>query len=544
MSSTAKAHEPAQPGETWDVLVIGAGFNGVYQLHRLRQLGFKVRVLEAGGELGGIWYWNCYPGARVDSHVPNYEFSLEELWRDWNWTERFPAWDELRAYFDYVDRKLDLRRDVELRARVTGARFDDASNEWAVELEDGRQLRTRFLVPCLGFASKAYVPDLPGLERFDGACHHTAHWPQEGLDMTGLRVGVVGTGASGVQVVQEAGKVAASLTVFQRTPNTALPMQQKSFDEATMREMKRDYPRLFRQRNQAGSTFCDVVADERSATEVPEAEQLEIFEAAWLKGGFHFWVGTFSDILSSPASNRLAYDFWRDKTRERIDDPALAEKLAPTEPLHPFGTKRPSLEQGYYETFNQENVSLVDLREDPIERVTPTGVETQSGHHELDLLVLATGFDSSTGGMTQIDIRGPSGRSLKEAWADGVRTHLGVAAPGFPNLLMLYGPQSPTAFCNGPTCAEVQGEWVIDCLCHLRERGLTRIEATEKAARRWSRQIAMVGARTLLPEADSWYMGANVPGKHRELLAHPIPQKYLSQCRESAEKGYAGFVLS
>ena len=412
--------------EVLDALVIGAGFSGLYQLHRLRQRGFGVRLLEAGADLGGIWYWNCYPGARVDSHVPNYEFSMEEVWRDWNWTERFPAWDELRRYFHHVDQKLELSRDIRFDSRVTGARFDPDADQWQIECADGHRIRTRFFIPCTVFAAKAYVPNLPGLARFGGPCVHTAHWPQEGLDLTGRRVGVIGTGASGVQVIQEAGKIASHLTVFQRTPNMALPMRQRSFDEASRRTMKAHYPEWFRQRALSAGGLFDVATDERSALAVSTEERLAVFESAWQKGGFHFWGGSFFDITRDREANLLAYAFWREKTRARINDPVVAEKLAPTDPPHPFGAKRPSLEQWYFEVFNQDNVTLVDVREEPIKEITPTGVRTASRHQELDVLVLATGFDASTGGLTQIDIRGSSGRTLRDTWSTGVQTYLGM----------------------------------------------------------------------------------------------------------------------
>jgi len=529
--------------ELLDALIVGAGFSGLYQLHRLRQRGFRVRLFEAGADLGGIWYWNCYPGARVDSHVPNYEFSLEELWRDWNWTERFPAWDELRRYFRHADRKLELSRDIRFNARVTAARFDAGADQWQVECADGHRIRTRFLVPCTGFAAKAYVPALPGLEGFAGPCFHTAHWPQDGLDMTGRRVGVIGTGASGVQVIQEAGRIASHLAVFQRTPNLALPMRQQVLDEPSQRAMKARYPEWFRRRARSAGGLFDVVADERSALEVSTEERLAVFESAWRKGGFHFWAGTFKDIILDRKANRLAYEFWREKTRARIKDPVLAEKLAPAEPPHPFGTKRPSLEQRYYEVFNQDNVALADVREEPIEEITPTGVRTGSRHYRLDILVLATGFDAGTGGLTQLDVQGLSGRTLKDAWSGGVQTYLGLGIPGFPNLLMLYGPQSPTAFCNGPTCAELQGDWVADCLSYLRDNGLARIEADPDASASWTQHMAELAASTLLPLAESWYMGANIPGKPRQLLHHIGLQPYLTFCRESAENGYSGFKL-
>jgi cation diffusion facilitator CzcD-associated flavoprotein CzcO len=534
----------AQTGEVLDALIIGAGFNGVYQLHRLREKGFSVKVFEAGESLGGIWYWNCYPGARVDSHVPNYEFSIKEVWEDWNWSERFPGWDELRRYFAHVDKKLDLSKDIEFNTWVSGAEFDEQRNQWIVHTADGNETRTRFLIACMGFAAKPYIPDFDGLETFSGPCYHTANWPQEGLDMTGKRVGIIGTGASGVQVAQEAAAVASQLTVFQRTPMIALPMHQRKLDVATQQMQKASYPARFRQRAVSSSTMFDIVADERSAKEVSEELRQAIFEAAWQKGGFQFWFGTFSDILLDEESNLLAYEFWRDRTRARLNDPWLQEKLAPMQPVHPFGTKRPSLEQNFYDIFNQTNVDLVDLRESPIQKITPTGLETSAGAHEFDILVLATGFDTSTGCFTQLDLVGSGGKRLDEVWSDGVKTYLGYSIPHMPNLLMLYGPQSPTAFCNGPTCAEVQGEWVVNCLSYIRDRNLSRIETTDAAATRWAGHIAQVGEGTLFPRANSWYMGANIPGKRRELLYHPFPQDYLEQCDAAAADDYAGFELS
>jgi len=533
-----------EAGEVLDALIIGAGFSGLYQLYKLREEGYSAKILEAGPGLGGIWYWNCYPGARVDSHVPNYEFSIKELWQDWNWTERFPAWDELRRYFAYVDEKLQLSKDIHFDSRVTAAEFDSARNQWRVHSADGRERCARFLIPCLGFAAKAYIPDFPGLEKFQGPCHHTAHWPQAGLDLTDQRVAVIGTGASGVQVVQEAAKVASRLTVFQRTPMTALPMRQRRLEADAQQAMKMSYPARFRQRAVSSSSLIDVIADERAAKDVPEEQRQAIFEAAWQKGGFHFWVGTFSDILQDEESNLLAYEFWRDKPRARIDDPRLQEKLAPMRPVHPFGTKRPSLEQDFYGAFNQPNVELVDVRDEAIQEITESGVRTSERDFEVDILVLATGFDTSTGGFAQIDLRGVDGKTLQDVWADGVKTHLGYSIPAFPNMLMLYGPQSPTAFCNGPTCAEVQGDWVIECLNYLRDRRLTRIEATEEAAENWAAYLAEVGEGTLFPKADSWYMGANIPGKRRELLYHPIVPAYIEKCTEAAENGYEGFALS
>jgi cyclohexanone monooxygenase len=526
-----------------DALVVGAGFAGLYQLHRLRKLGFSVQIFEAGSDLGGIWHWNCYPGARVDSHVPLYEYSMEELWRDWNWSERFPSWSELRSYFHYVDGKLDLSRDIRFNTRVTAAEFDLDRNQWVIHTDDGPAVRARFLILCAGFAAKHYVPDFEGLEDFEGVCHHTALWPQEGLDFGGKRVGVIGTGASGVQVIQEASRQAAHVTVFQRTPILALPMRQCKLDAEDQRRMKAEYPEIFRRRRETFGGF-EFDADERSALEVSEEERRAVYEEHWARGGFRFWLGSFSDVLMDEEANLTAYEFWRDKTRSRIEDPVLAEKLAPEIPPHPFGVKRPSLEQFYYEAFNQDNVSLVDLRELPIERITASGVETRNGVHELDILVLATGFDALTGGLTQIDIHGTQGATLKEKWAQGSRTHLGLASAGFPNLFFLYGPQSPSGFCNGPTCAELQGDWVVDCLEYMRQGGLERIEAMASAEKIWNDHAEEMADMTLFPKADSWYMGANIPGKPRQLLnyAGGLPL-YLEKCDECASKGYEGFSL-
>jgi len=544
------AADSRHAASAYDVAIIGAGFNGLYQLHRLRQAGFRVRLLDAAADFGGIWHWNCYPGARVDSHVPNYEFSLPELWQDWNWSERYPGWEELRRYFHYVDRKLRLRSDIDFSTRVIGGEFDDRSELWQLETHcettgvRNPPLFARFVIACTGFASKPYIPEIAGLSSFAGPHPHTAQWPQTGLALANKRVGVIGTGASGVQVIQEAAKVARQLTVFQRTPVVALPMQQETLSPAMQDTAKQNYPELFRRRATNASSLSDIVPLQQGAVEATADERRARFEACWAAGGFHFWTGTYNDILVNPASNRMVYDFWREKTRARLDDPRLAARLAPSEPLHPFGTKRPALEQDYYDLFNQPNVALVDLVETPIDRVTSHALHTQREAVELDILILATGFDAGTGGLTQIDLVGTQGISLKEVFAAGVSTHLGLAVPNFPNLLMLYGPQSPTAFCNGPTCAELQGDWVVDCLKFVRDTGHRRIEATTAAAESWRRRIDKVGQRTLFPQADSWYMGANIPGKPRQLLNYPAVQDYLRRMRSVADAGYSGFELS
>src|SRR5712672_1776440 len=542
--STTEAKRTDNSGiEDLDVIVVGAGLSGLYLLDRLRSMGMAVQVCEAGGGLGGVWYWNCYPGARVESPGPIYQYSRDDVWRAWQFSELYPSWQELRDYFRYVDEKLGLSRDIRFNRRVNQAEFDPAHNRWIVRSSDGSVTRARYLVLCTGLSAKPYIPDLPGLDDFTGERHHTALWPQQGLDIAGKRVGVIGTGASGVQVAQEAAGVAAHLTVFQRTPNLALPMRQKKLDEDAIRRMKEKYPEMFDRRTKTFAGFdYDVLA--KSALEVSDDERQATFERLWEIGGFAPWIGSFSDILLNEEANRAAYKFWRNKTRARINDPAVAEILAPTEPIHPFGVKRPSLEQNFYEIFNQPNVKLVDLRSTPIERVTLSGIKTAAGEYELDVLVLATGFDAVTGGLTSIDIRGTGGRTLKEKWAKGVQAHLGMAAAGFPNLLFVYGPQSPNAFANGPTCAELQGDWIVQLLDHLRQRNFTRVEATVPAEEAWRAQVIEVASGTLFPRADSWYVGANVPGKPREMLSFAGGlSTYMAKCNESAERGYEGFTI-
>ncbi len=524
----------------FDVVIVGAGFSGLYLLHRLRNEGFSVRLVEAQSGLGGVWQANRYPGARVDSHVPNYEYSLEACWRDWNWTERFPGHQELVAYFDHVASALDLRAEIDLSTRVEACRFS-ADGRWQVRLNNADVYDAGFLVMCTGFGSKPYVPDLPGLDTFSGICHHTALWPEDGVDFAGRRVGIIGTGASGVQVIQEVAPIAEHLVVFQRTPVTALPMQQRKLDESEQAAAKKNYPELFVLRNSPPGNFCDIFRRNVGAYDVSEAERLNVFETAWEKGGFNYWVGTFNDILMNEASNRAAYDFWRDKTRARIDDLATAEMLAPMEPPYPFGTKRPSLEQNYYECFNQPNVQLVDIRSTPIETIIPAGLKTVKAQFDLDVLVLATGFDANTGGLTAIDIRGSKDRPLSEVWSNGVDTHLGMAVPGFPNLLMLYGPQSATAFCNGPTCAEFQGEWTTRLLKWMRAEGHAVFDSSDKMAEAWTERLDRLAESTLFGRTDSWYMGANIPGKRRQLLNYPDADAYRDQLRMCEAERYSGF---
>ncbi|MEM7541795.1 MAG: NAD(P)/FAD-dependent oxidoreductase [Pseudomonadota bacterium] len=534
--------------DNFDVLLVGAGFSGLYLLDRLREEGFSVRLHEAGAGLGGIWHWNCYPGARVDSTCAIYQYSREEIWREWEWSERFPDYREMRAYFEFIDEKLDLSRDIDFETRVSSANFDEAKRTWTVNSthRDGSQTTTQanFFVICTGFGSKPYIPPLAGLDSFLGPCHHTALWPQEDIDMSNQRVAVIGTGASGVQVAQEAGKIAKQLTVYQRTPNIALPMQQQQWGPGDNAKLRETYQASFDMRAKSfGGTDFNFV--DKATFDVSDEEREKLYQDLWDYGGFWYWLAGYNDMLINEEANRAAYDFWRQKVHARVNDPEIAEKLAPQDPPHPFGTKRPSLEQWYYDIFNQENVELVDIKTNPIEAITERGVRTSDGEREFDVIALATGFDAVTGGLTAIDIRGRDGMTLEKKWADGVRTYQGLANNGFPNLLVSYGPQAPTGFCNGPTSAEFQGDYIVDCLKYMRSNDLTRIEPTEAAEEQWRQKCLDLVAPTLFPKADSWYMGANIPGKPREILMYPggVPM-YMEELKNCVANGYAGYQLS
>ncbi|MGK2881973.1 MAG: flavin-containing monooxygenase [Mycobacterium sp.] len=531
-----------------DVLIVGAGFAGLYQLNNLRKLGLKVHAIESAPGLGGVWYWNCYPGARVDTWGPMYQYSDEQLWKDWNFTELYPDWAEVRRYFDYVDAKLDLSKDISFNTAVTAARFDENTRRWTVttkhnETGEEQQTSAHTVLLCTGFGSKPFTPEIPGLDSFDGVMSHTARWPQDGYDLAGKRVGVIGTGASGVQVIQEAGPIAEHLTVFQRTPMLALPMRQRPISAEESAKDKETYADRMVSRNNSFAGF-DFDFLDRGALDDSDEERQAVYEKMWETGGFVPWLGTYNDIFFNEKSNRTFYDFWLAKTRQRITKKELWDTLAPTEPPHPFGVKRPSLEQRYYEVYNQDNVDLIDISANPIDHVSPTGVVTSDGaEHELDVLILATGFDAVTGGITAIDIRGVNGQSFGESYKNGAHTALGVASSGFPNMLFVYGPQSPSGFCNGPTCAEAQGDWVVNFIADMKRENVTRFEATPEAEKRWQEEIDLILTQTLFGRAASWYMGVNVPGKPVQMLMYPggLPA-YLDAVNESRANEYPEFV--
>jgi cation diffusion facilitator CzcD-associated flavoprotein CzcO len=467
-----------------------------------------------------VWHWNTYPGARVDTDAPVYQLYDKEIWEDFTFRERYPGQKELKRYFKHLDSKWDLSKDIEFNKLVVGGSFDESRNQWLVEFADGTEVYTRFLVPALGFAAKPYIPYLKGLSDFRGEVYHTGAWPQWGVKFKGRHVAVIGTGASGIQCIQEVGKVAEHLTMFQRTPNLCLPMNQKILDEAEEQKNKEAglYEAAF---DQSYTTFTGFTFDfypKNTFDETPE-ENEALYHKLLDEGGFRFWLASYKDMLFNTEANNVAYNIWRKWVHSRVKDSKKAELLAPEKPPHAFGIKRPSLEQDFYEVVDQPNVDIVDINEMTIVEITDTGIRTSDGLvHDVDVIILATGFDAVTGGLTSIDLRGTDGRSIKEAWADGTRTSFGLAVPKFPNLFPLYGPQSPTAFANGPTCTQVQAAWVDKMLKIMREQGIARIEPSESAVDRWVSNVKTAWDSSLFPGAKSWYQGANIPGKKVEPL--------------------------
>lgn len=542
MTHSPQSH-PTKPQADFDAVVIGAGFSGLYMLHRLREAGFSVRVFEAGDGVGGVWYWNRYPGARCDSEsiYYNYTFS-EELLQEWTWSSRYPEQPEILRYLNFVADKFDLRRDIRFETRVTAAHYDEEANVWRISTEDGHCVSATYFISGVGCLSAANIPKLPGLESFEGKWYHTGQWPRdEKVDFTGKRVGVIGNGSSGVQSIPVIAQEAAHLTVFQRTPQYTIPARNHPYDPPFIRQVKENYPRLVQEMRQSWAGF-PIKPSTRSALDDPQEVRQQVYETAWAKGGFYLTY-TYYDLTMNEAANETAAEFIRSKIRETVQQPRVAEKLLPS---YYFGTKRPILDTHYYETYNRDNVTLVDVKQAPIVEITPKGLRTAEKEYELDILVFATGYDGMTGPLLKLDIRGKGGLTLREKWMDGahVQTYLGLANSGFPNFFMITGPESPSVLANMPLAIEQHVDWIGDCLAYMREHGVSVIEATREAEAAWSKHCKEVADTTLYPKADSWYNGANIEGKPRSFLIYLGGfGVYRNICDEIAAKGYEGFRL-
>jgi acetone monooxygenase (methyl acetate-forming) len=530
----------------FDAVVVGAGIAGLYQLYRLRQLGLRVCAVEAAADVGGTWYWNCYPGARVDSqsHVYQYWFS-DELLREWDWQERFPAQPETERYLNFVADKFDLRRDIRFNTPIAHARWDEQTRRWTLRSEAGETFVARYFVSCAGMLSAPLVPPFPGHERFRGVIAHTARWPREGLDLTGKRVGVVGTGATGIQVIQTIAGQVAELKVFQRTPQYAVAMRNERYDDAKRAELRAHYPEY---REQVRHTFAGFAFDfaypPGEYYRMTPQQRREALETLWQDGSLAFWIGSFPELVVDEAVSEEVSEFVREKIRARIRDPRVAEKLVPYS--YGFGTYRVPLESGYYDAFNRANVELVDVRATPIEGFSAQGLLVGGREYPLDVVVLATGFDAGTGALARMDVRGRGGRSLTELWSRDIRSTLGLQVHGFPNLFTVAGPLAPsTAFCNMTTCLQQQVDWVTDCIAWLAEHGRELIEPTAEKEEEWVRHHDEVARGTLMLRTNSWYTGANVAGKPRRLLSYiGGAGNYHRICDEVRASGYAGFVTS
>ncbi|MGA8755064.1 MAG: NAD(P)/FAD-dependent oxidoreductase [Stellaceae bacterium] len=527
-----------------DALVIGAGFAGLYQLLCLRdRLGLSVQALEAGGGVGGTWYWNRYPGARCDSesHVYWYTFS-PELMREWEWSERYPGQAEILRYLNFVADRFDLKRDIRFNTRVVAASYDEQANRWQVRTEGGETYVVKFLITAVGCLSTANVPDLPGLDDFAGDWYHTGQWPHEGVDFTGKRVGMIGTGSTGIQAAPVIAASAKHLTVFQRTANYSVPARNAPLTPEFRRYIKEHTKdiRTFTHETINGMAFR---IEERRAVDTPPEEREKIYEAAWERGGLQFRAA-FQDMMIDKRANDTAADFVKRKIRSIVKDPKTAAILSDID--HPYAAKRPPIDTNYFETYNRPNVTLVDLRKAPIDRISRAGICTTEAEYLVDIIVFATGFDAMTGPMLRIDIRGRGGVALKDVWEAGPRNYLGLQVAGFPNLFTITGPGSPSVLCNMPVAIEQHADWITDCIRHLNDRGLECIEARADAMDKWVAEVNEAAHKTVLPLAKhSWYLGANIPGKPRVFMPYAGGMlRYRQLCADVAARGYEGFMLS
>jgi cyclohexanone monooxygenase len=529
--------------ESYHTIIVGAGFSGLYMLHRLRGLGFSARVYERGSGVGGTWYWNRYPGARCDVESVQYSYSFsDELQQEWQWTERYAGQPEILRYANHVADRFDLRRDIEFNTNVVSAEFDEADNRWSVTLGDGRRVSAQHLVMAVGCLSNARVPDFPGLASFRGRIYHTGEWPHEGVDFTGLTVGVVGTGSSAIQSIPVIAAQAKHVTVFQRTPNYSIPARNYPLSETEKRAWAENYREFRRRAREEMRNGIVSEIPQHGALDVNDAEREAAYEFRWKRGGIPF-MSTYNNLALDKAANDTAADFVRRKIGETVKDPAVAKLLQPT--TYPIGTKRICLDSDYFETFNRDNVTLVDIRNAPIERITPNGIVTAGKEYACDAIVFATGFDAMTGSFAKIDIRGRDGLTLKDKWEAGPKTYLGLMVAGFPNMFLITGPGSPSVLSNMMVSIEQHVDWVADCLAYQRQHDVACVEATQRAEDEWVAHVNDVAYNTLYPQANSWYMGANIPGKPRVFLPYigGVPA-YRAICNDVAANGYRGFALT
>ncbi len=529
--------------EEFDVVVVGAGFAGLYQLYRLRALGFTAQGFEAGSDVGGTWYWNRYPGARCDVESMDYSYSFSaELEQEWEWTERYPTQPEILRYINYVADRFDLRSLIKFDTRVVSVAYDEDTKRWTVETNEGDVVSARFVIAASGCLSVWQVPQFNGLESFRGATVHTGNWPREGVDFTGRRVGVIGTGSTGIQAIPQIAKQAAHLYVFQRTPNYSVPARNHQLTAEYQAQRKLTY-REYRERAKVSGGGHSAVLPTKSALEVSDPERIGEYERRWQLGGAPLMSMSYNDLMTSRDANETIAEFVRDKIRETVHDPEVAAKLTPVD--YPFGAKRLCVDIEYFETYNRDNVTLVDVRDTPIDEITEHGIVTAGTEYELDAIVFATGYDAITGPLLGMNIRGRGGVSLNEAWSAGPRAYLGLQVAGFPNLFTITGPGSPSVISNMVVSIEQHVDWISDCLVHLRDTGIETIEPTDEAQDAWVEHVNETANATLFPLAKSWYLGDNIPGKPRVFMPYVAGVGvYRQKCDEVAAGGYDGFVLT
>ena len=531
--------------DQFDAIIIGAGIAGLYQLYRLRELGMSVRVFEAGTDVGGTWYWNRYPGARFDSESYSYGYSFsKELLQEWEWKEHFSGQPENLKYVQYVADKFELRRNIQFQSLVKACHFNKGTGRWNVTLDDGRKATSQYLITAIGVLSVPVMPVINGIDDFEGESFHTGNWPHEPVDFRGKRVGIIGTGATGVQAITEIAKTVGHLTVFQRTPNFCAPLHNDKITKEEQTEIKAGYDEIFSKCKTSHGAFVHNPVREKAVEATPE-EREAFYEKLYSERGFSIWMGNYRDIMIDEAANETISAFIKKKIRERVKDPIVAEKLIPFD--HGFGTRRLPLESGYYEVYNQNNVKLVDLRETPIERIIAKGIKTSDRDYEFDYIIYATGFDAVLGAFNRIDFRGANGATLKDKWADGPRTFLGMQVEGFPNMFTLVGPHNAATFCNIPRCIEQNVEWVTELFRHMKAEGHASVDVKKEAEDEWTMHVHETSERMLFTKVDSWFMGINPNLKGRDtrkflLYAAGAPQ-YNEMCEEVAASGYKGLTL-